>query len=167
MVFLFGFLMCCEWIKFWPGSCVCFEILFWTLFIPLDLRNIHNQALYWLVSSLVFSSVSEGFVFYFWFLFDYVSSLSCPIHPSLISVLSSASRMEVSLFSVFHYPFCLPSRVTVSGLSMLVCFHCHRKFICLQSCFLCFNMCHRVVLAPVPVSTRLNVGLNVGVLGPV
>lgn len=61
--FLFGFLMCCEWIQFWPGSCVCFEILFWTLFIPLDLRNIHNQALYWLVSSLVFSSVSEGVFF--------------------------------------------------------------------------------------------------------
>lgn len=166
MVFLFGFLMCCEWIQFWPGSCVCFEILFWTLFIPLDLRNIHNQALYWLVSSLVFSSVSEGFFFI---------SGSCLImlvrfRVQSIQVSSLCCHQRLvwkSVFSVFHYPFCLPSRVTVSGLSMLVCFHCHRKFICLQSCFLCFNMCHRVVLAPVPVSTRLNVGLNVGVLGPV
>lgn len=149
-------------------SCVCFEILFWTLFIPLDLRNIHNQALYWLVLSVVFSSVSE-FVWFF-----YISG-SCLImlvrfHVQSVQVSSLCCHQRLlwkSVFSLFHYPFCLPSRVTVSGLSMLVCFHCHRKFICLQSCFLCFNMCHHVLLAPVPVFTRLSVGLNVGVLGPV
>lgn len=84
-------------------SCVCFEILFWTLFIPLDLRNIHNQALYWLVLSVVFSSVSE-FVWFF-----YISG-SCLImlvrfHVQSVQVSSLCCHQRLLWKSVFSLCF--------------------------------------------------------------
>lgn len=84
-------------------SCVCFEILFWTLFIPLDLRNIHNQALYWLVLSVVFSSVSE-FVWFF-----YISG-SCLImlvrfHVKSVQVSSLCCHQRLLWKSVFSLCF--------------------------------------------------------------